>query len=562
MTTTNSAGVVGSDGVKPVYDPDGRWTIWALHQVFTGPDDIGTGKYVPKVNDLVFDIPTSTWYICTALDLITLKPRLEKTKGLSQDQDFDNADLILGVGPGTIADTFRAYLNKNVLPYTLTVDGRLHTYSPDAERFTIFRGTDITGDAKPISQLYNQSNELVGTSIPLVLAETTGDNKSVKAFPMCYTTEDVPDGETLVLITYSDAGHQIAKVRLLVENTQFTPVADKSTKYITGIALESPFISSSDPNQLRFPLNVPLAGLSLYGRVSYNDGSVVRMPVNNSGKFRLRGMDNFVSTYAGQVFDLVLDYQPSAGEVVLGLQTTAAGTVPREYTAVTTNYEGMYSPKLFGYPVWQDSVKGYRLEWWLYDMERRLAQLVTPYVKINDNSAPFNPVGYGFKQSLGVSINLKDVNPSGLALNHVQTVDIVLRQPGTARSTNWAVGFVPHQDILFGEGNFAQMRIVDQNSMTLNVACGETDQAKWLQRLYRLTYPLTDQGREIQAPEPTHFSICTPSWEVAYPISKWNSDLSLSYTLANNATAFIKFFVRTPETDIQLAIAGIPVYQQ
>lgn len=556
-----TAGVVGIDGVKPVYEPDGRWTIWALHQMFTGPDSIGTGKYVPKINDWVVDIETSIVYTCVGLDLSTLTPRLERSRSLAQDQNFDAADLILGVGPGTIADTFRVYLNKNVMPHTLTVDGRLHTYSPDAERFTIFRGTDIEGDARAVSQIYNQSNELVGTSIPLVLAESTGDNKSVKAFPMCYTTDDIPDGEVLVLITYSDAGHQIAKVRLLVENTQFTPVADASTKYITNIGLESPFISTADPNQLRFPLNVPTNGLSLFGVVSYNDGSKKRLPVNN-GQFNLRGLDNFVSTYAGQSFDLVLDYRPSEDEVVLGLQTTASGSIVRAYTAVTTNYEGMYSPKLYGYPVWQDAVRGYRLEWWLYDMERRMAQLVTPFVKINDNSAPFQPTGYGFKQSLGVSINLKDVNPSGLALIHVQTIDIVLRQPGDARTTNWAVGFIPQQDILFGEGNNAKMKIINQNLMTLNIACGETDQAKWLQRLYRLTYPLTDQGRETQAPDPTHFAICTPNWEVAYPLDKWNVDLSLNYTLTNSATVFVKFFIRTPDTDIQLAISAMPVYQQ
>lgn len=560
-TPINLLGVVGSDGIKPVYDPDGRWTIWALHQIFLGANSIGDGKYVPKVDDWVVDVEASLIYRVAALDITTLEPRLVSIKPLQQDQQFDNADLILGVGPGTIADTFRAYLNKAVMPHTLTVDSRLHTYSPDAERFTIFRGTDITGDSKAISQMYNQSNEMVGTSIPLVLAETTGTNKSVKAFPMCYTTEDIPDGEVLVLITYSDAGHQIAKVRLLVENTQFTPVADQSTKYVTAIALESPFISPNDPNQLRFPLNVPLNGLSLYGVVTYSDGSKVRHPVNNT-KFSLRGMDNFISTYAGQLFDLVLDYKLAENEVALGLNTTVARSVTRDYTVVTTNYEGMYSPKLFGYPVWINSLEGYRMEWWLYDMERRMSQLVTPFVKYNENAAPFNRTGYGYKQSLSVSINLKDVNPSGLALNHVQTIDVVLRQPGDARTTNWAIGFVPQQEILFGEGNFAKSKIIDQNRMTLNIACGETQQAKWLERLYRLTKPLTDQGRESQAPEPTHFAICTPSWQVAYPLDRWNTDLSLSYTLANSSTVFVKFFIRTPDTDIHLSIAALPVYQQ
>jgi hypothetical protein len=554
-------GIAGADGVTPVYEPDARWTIWELNEIFTGPTGVGTKRYVPKLHDWVVDRASSSFYEVVAVDATTLVSRMNPIDPLKQDQQFTNTDLILGVGPGGIADTFRVYLNTNVLPHTLTMDARLHTYTAEAERFTIFRGTNIEGDSKPISQLYNQSNELVGTSIPLVLAETTGDNRTVKAFPMCYTTENVPNGEKLVVITYSDSGHQVSKCELLVENTQFVPNADASTKYITNISLESPFISPNDPTQLRFALNIPLNGLALIGVVHYSDGSKMRYPVNNT-KFSLRGLDNFVSTYAGQVFDLVLDYKLSADDVVLGVQTTPAGSITRLYSALTTNYEGMYSPKLYGFPVWVDDVNGYRLEWWLYDMERRMAQLVTPFVKFNENAAPFNPIGYGYKQALGVSINLKDVNPSGLALNHVQTIDIVLRQPGTARTSNWAIGFIPHQEVLFGEGNYAKATIIDQNLMKLDVSCAEGTQEAWLERLYRLVKPLSDQGREVRAPDPTHFSICMPGWETAYPIDKWNEQLSLTHTLANSSTVFIKFFIRTVDTDIQLAISAMPVYHQ
>jgi hypothetical protein len=555
----STVGIVGTDGQVPVYEPDARWTTWALDEIYNGNE--GANRYVPKIGDWIVDRPASKFYEVIDVDVTTLITRTKPIKPLSQDQEFDNADLILGVGPGGISDTFRAYLNKNVLPYTLTIESRLHTYSSEAESFTVFRGTDINGTAKPISQMYNQSEQLIGTTIPLTLAAIDGNNRTVKSFPMCYTTEDMPDGEKVVLIAYSDSGHQVSKVDLLVENTQFVPTADSSVKYITNISLESPFISPSDPNVLSFPLNVMQNGLSLMGVVHYSDGSKVRLPVNNT-RFSLRGLDNFISTYAGQKFDLVLDYKLAPEEVTMGMPTTAARSITRLYQGITTNYEGMYSPKLYGFPVWINSVSGYRIEWWLYDMERRMSQLVTPFVKVNTNSRPFDPLGYGFKQSIGVTINLKDVNPNGLALNHVQTVDIVLRQPGTARSTNWAIGFVPGQEVLFGEGNFAKMTLIDQNQMTLEVSCDEATQAGWLERLYRLVKPLSDQGREVQAPAPTHFSISTPQWEVVYPIGQWNKKLSLSYTVANNSTVFIKFFIRTAETDIHLAIAGMPVYQQ
>lgn len=564
MTSTTNAislnGISGSDGIVPVLDPNSRFTIWSLDQIFMGQGTPGEGRYVPKAKDWVIDLEAAKFYTVLSIDAVTLTPRLKAIDPLKQDQQFSDADLILGVGPGTIHDTFRIYVNKNVVPHTLTLDSRLHVFTEESERYTVFKGSRETGDAKPISQLYNQSGELIGTSIPLAVVAKQG-NISTKGFPGCYTTEDLQDGDVVVVITYSDAGHEISSAELKVVNTEFTPVADASTKYITSISLESPFISPSVPNEVRYPMNVPLNGLALVGVVNYSDNSKVRMPVNNT-KFRVRGFEQFISTNAGISFDLVLDYVPSANEVALGLQLTSAGTVSRRYTAITTNFEGMYSPKLFCYPVWVDPVNGYRLEWFLYDMERRLAMLVTPYVKFNPNSKPFDPVGYGFRQSLAVTINLKDVNPSGLAFNHVQTVDVVLRQPGDARTTNWSVGYLPHQDILFGDNNFAKTTIIDQNQMTIDVSCGETDKAAWLQRLYRLVYPLTDQLREVQAPDPTHFTISSNSWDVVYPIDKWNEVLTLNYTLANNATVFIKFLIRTPDTDIQLAIAAMPCYAQ
>jgi hypothetical protein len=555
----STVGVVGTDGVVPVYDPDARWTQWALHEVYVGT--VGVNRYVPKVGDWVIDTPAAKFYEVTEIDVTTLIPRMKSIRPLVQDQEFSNTDMILGVGPGGISDTFRAYLNKNVLPYTLTIDARLHTYSSEAESFTVFRGTDIEGTAKPISQMYNQSSELIGTAIPLTLAAIDGNNRTVKSFPMCYTTEDMPNGEKVVLIVFADGSHQVSKVELLIENTEFVPSADNSLKQITNISLESPFISPSDPNVLSFPLNVMMNGLSLMGVVHYNDGSKLRLPVNDT-RFSLRGLDNFVSTYAGQKFDLVLDYKLAPEEVTMGLQTTPARSITRRYEGITTNFEGMYSPKLYGFPVWINSVRGYRIEWWLYDMERRMAQLVTPFVQYNANSRPFDPTGYGFKQSIGVTINLKDVNPSGLALNHVQAVDFVLRQQGTARTTNWAVGFIPNQEVLFGENNFAKMTLIDQNQMQLDITCGETTQVGWLERLYRLVHPLSDPGRESRAPNPTHFSVCTPEWEVAYPIGQWNKKLVLNYTVPNNGTLFIKFFIRTAETDIHLSVAGIPVYCQ
>lgn len=559
MANNPTTGVVGIDGVEPVYEPDARFTTWALQEVYLGQN--GAGKYVPKVNDLVVDRDVYKWYKCISIDQSTLVPHLIDAKAPGQNDTLTDLDQFLGVGPGTVTDTFRAYLNKNVQPHSLTVEQRIYIKGSRSETAKIFRGSDASGNAKVISQIYNQNNEVIGNSIRLELASIDGQNIATKSVPTCYTMEDMPNDEIVTLVAYADDGQVVAKCQLLVENTQFVPNADASTKYVVGISLESPFLSQADPSVISFPVNMPLVGLSLIGVVHYSDGSASRMPVDGN-RFSIFGFNGFVATQVGQTIPLVLKYLLANNEVAYGVSTTPDRGLVRNYKAITSNRDGMYSPKLFGYPVWIDPINGYRMEWFLYDLDRNLSILATPYVTFTSNSPAFNPTLYGYKQSVIAQVNLKDVNVSSRNIQHVQPIDIILRQQGNARTTNWAIGFDPGQDIFFGDNNnHVASTYVNDNLTKVDITSGETTLEAWLQRMYWLTKPLHDPSRETAAPTPTYFSVGTRDWEVAYPIAQWNQQLTLGHAVANNSTLFIKFFVRTADSDVQLAMAGVPVWQ-
>lgn len=47
----NVGGVVGTDNVSPIYNPNGRWQVWNMEEIYLG--DIAANKYVPKVNDVI-----------------------------------------------------------------------------------------------------------------------------------------------------------------------------------------------------------------------------------------------------------------------------------------------------------------------------------------------------------------------------------------------------------------------------------------------------------------------------------------------------------------------------
>lgn len=550
--------ITGTDGKVPVYQPEGRWTIWNINEIYMGGP--AAGRYVPKVNDYVKDVSTDQSWRVESLDQVTLVPTLVPVITV-QVGEFSELDVLLGVGPGTQSDTYRIYIDKSVIPYTLDVDARLYVAGSMVATAKIFKGSLLTGNEKCISALYDNSGTLVSQAIPLeTVSEPNGVNYSIRTVPVCNTTEDLADGEIVTVVFYSDLGHVVSKRQLLVENTAFIRSTDKSVKYITGIALDSPFLSNSDPKLIQYPLNVPLSGMNLMGIVNYSDGSSLRMPVDGT-KFSVFGFENFVSTIIGQKFPVVLKYTLSPGEIVYGASVAGDRFMTETFTATTMKAEGVYSLKLYVVPVWVDAVVGYRLRWFMYSLDRNIAMDVTHHVMINANSAAFDPTAYGVNQHLNVSINLKDVNPGFKNYTHVQTVEIALSSQGTERVANWNIAYEPNQQPRYGADNHVSTTFFNQNLMKIKLDMGLTNIQDWLKRVYYDALPLVDMDVERVAPEPTHFVLMVGNDELIYPITQWNATLTLNTVLENSSTLVIRFVKQLPDGNVELGLGAMPVWQ-
>lgn len=558
MTTLSTTGVTGVDGGTPViYDPNGLWKIWDLDEIYLGRE--ARNRFVPKIGHWVKDRPNRVDYEVTDLDPTTLIPTLTRVVE-PNDLPLTPEDTLLGVGPGTMNDTYRVYIDKSVMPHVLAVDQRYHLYGSASVKAKIFRGTVANNDLEVISAFFDPTGTLLGEDIPLELVQMDG-NISVKSVPPCYTTANLPDNEPVSVHIFSAGGTPLSKRVMLVENTAFIRSPGKAKKYVKRISLRSPWLSKTDPNLLEYPINLLKDNMQLIGVVHYSDGSELEMPVDGT-KFSLYGLEAYVSTIVGQKIGLVLNYNLSPDEVAYGAEVGEVLHMTEMYVGQTKSSDGAYSVKLFGYPVWIDAIHGYRLEWFLYNLDRQAVFQCTPYVKFNPNSPAFDPINYGTKQALSVSVNLKDVNGSFKNWTHTQTIDISLMARGDARETNWVIAFDPAQDPPFGKNNAAVSHFVNQNLYTVKIDQGETTLEAWLNRMYRLTKPLYDTNREIEAPEPNYFSIGTGESERQFPISQWNAELSVDFPLNNNGTLFVKFFKRTVDNDIQLAVAALPLYQQ
>lgn len=557
----STSGIYGStDGQSPIYDPTARFTVWALTEIYQGT--IGENRYVPKIGDLVKDMNLGLEYKVTAIDPSTLLSTLQPINTI-QSGDFTEEDLLLGVGPGTQSDTYRVYLDNSVVPHALAVDSSLTVAGTMASHCRIFRGADLTDSGDVISGFYDTQGNLLSDLIPLeIVYMPAGENVSIKTVPVCYTMDTIPDGEVVTAVMYSDAGHVISKRQLLVENTSFIRAASSPARYITGISLECPFLSSSDNRLINLPINVLLTGVNMLGVVHYSDGSVVKMPVDGT-KFALLGMDGYVATVVNQQASLVLRYRLSSDEVVYGHSTGEFPHISETYKIKTAQADGAYSVKLYCYPIWLDSVNGYTLRWYMYNGDRTVVYNVTNHVEISSTGPAFNPILYGVNQRLSVAVNLQEVNGSYRDYRHIQTVEIILWRPGSDHSdTNWSIAFDIGQNPPFGTTpHHAELEFVNSNLYRLNLASGAANLTEWLDKMYYRTKPLIDQQRELQAPAPTHFRVRFGVYDLTFDISEWNTTKQIGTGLSDNSTLFVEFIKRTSLSDLQLSIGGMPVWQ-
>lgn len=559
MATTGL--LIGSDGHIPVSGTDSLWKIWALHQVYTGTT--GEGKYIAKPGDWVIDLLTNTFYKVDSVDQVTAIPVLTALSSMMQTTPVNTNDAIFGTGPGDQSDNQFIYFDDSVVPNSLCVDASFKVGGSQTSYARIFRGENISDQANCISKLYDQTNTLVDDKIPLELAaQDNVTNHTIKTIQPCHTTTHLQNGEKVTLVVYNDNGTAAYARQLLVVKTAFVRSVNSSRKHIVNISLKSPFISDSDPHVIQYPLNVPLTGLDLIGVVHYSDGSKRELPVNG-GQFAISGYEGFSATRVGETFVVTLHYYPSADEFSYVLSGGPLKHISKAYTCVVTRADGAYNIQLFGFPRWVDAATGYRFRWYVGTMDRTLLKDVTSLVRVNENISAFDPMLYGVVQRVIASIYFNDINPSWRAVKHVQPMDITLINPGTQfTGSNWTVAFNPDGALLYGLDCHVLSHMVNQNLWELDLKSGATSQEAWLNKFYYSTAPMKDVYTEVLPPVPTHFVLISANGtEYEYPVTAWNSVITMNSAITASDTLIIKFFKRTiSQNAIYLAAAGVPIW--
>lgn len=564
--------IAGSDGIVPIYEPEGRWTTWGYHEIWQGKE--GQGKYVPKLHDYVVDYATDKRYRVVGHD-DKLIPRLSRIIP-TQERVENEVDNLLRSGRRTSPDSYRVYLDTSVNPHRLSVDARFSVGGSTNTHAQIFRGYDIGQTGEVISNTFDHTGQLLSTLVPLELKEQSGmKNHTAKVVPPCFTTVKMPDDEIVTVVIYDDQGVQRSIQEFYVYNTSAIRQTDTAQKYVTDISLESVFMSESDPSLLAYPLNVNVSGLNLFGVVHYSDGSTKRYPVDGT-KFSVLGLADYVSTMIGYENEFTLKYILSKGESAVGTAAVVPGAQPnfmtnshlgqhfitKRYQAKVVEPDGSYNVKLYGYPVWIDQNVGYRLEWFLLNLERSQWRRVTPHVRFNtQTNDTFDGKLYGVNQRLSVSIDLKQVHGTYKQYIHTQVIDITLQRHATDQTAyRWSVGFEINQEVQYGIDLWAKVQNINANLKRLDISQSETKLDTWLKRMWRQTKPMYDPMREASAPEPDHFTLVIGQQEFTYPISQWNTLIEFNQPIRNTDNIYVVFLRRTNTTDLFVGISALPVF--
>lgn len=507
----------------PNVDPDRGFRLWARSQIFTGPS--GAGQYVPNVDDLVHDFATGWWRV-TAVNVNTNISTLQKWISPDEEIGIISEDILLGSGPGSQSESYRAYLNTTVVPHTLALDSRLRVYGSSNAYCKVFRGTDTSVNGVVISAMVNQSGQVISENIPLETVQVPSSQQTVaiKTPVPAYSVETLTDGEVVTAVFYTAAGVVTSISKLLLKRTNVVRTLDASRKYITHVSLTTPFLSEEDNTLIEYPLNMLIQSGSIRGIVHYSDGSTSgALPIDGE-KFQLHGLDSYVTSVVGQTFNLLLQYNLSANEYsydVNGIGTERS--IVANYRITSTEILGAYTVKLFAVPVWQSPTLGYKLEYWLYNLNRNEVYNVTQHVTLVSPYASYNPLPTGNAQTLMARIELSALGSSYAYYAHTQTFRLNLMTPGTSNTPNWWVEYTPG-GAQYGGANSADITSTGTGIYTVDITNGKATQDEWLEALYYNAEPLIHPQAESIAPKPTHFRLKIGStFEREVSIDSWNS---------------------------------------
>lgn len=553
------------DTVTPILVDDYRKEIgpklWHYDQIYLGPDITKydnqsiSRRYVPVAGDIVFSPSTGDWIVTEVSQnyIPILVPRNVHTN----DTDVSDSIIIPSSMYSRRCDVI--YVDNTVTPIRYYVNPRVYINGSHATHYKIFLGNNISSNGNSLIAVYNNYNQIVSDSMDLELAAfaTAATNQSIKTPKTGYLKELPSEGDIVTLVIFANDGTELDTIPLVVAYENFV-VASGTTRTITNIQLDSPYISSNDSSVVEIPRNMNINALALFGIVNYNDGqSPLRLPVNGN-KFSLLGADAYTASVDMSSVGVVLSY-------ALGDDESAVGTTGNNIRAITKNYriktlpsDAAYSVKLFVIPFWNKQLAKWNLQYVLYDLRRDMHQNVTSLVELDDDYK-FNPDLFAQRQTVQVAINLMNVGPQYKFYRPVQSFYITLIKTGEVQNADSYYNLAYSTDVILGPSLVANRRVLGANT-TIDLSCGLTTVDDYIAKIYNKIEVIYTSD-SAAPPRPSGFRLRKLGSDtfVTLDISQITSMNQTSETWTQGDTAVVEFISISAGVEVELGTLAYPV---
>jgi hypothetical protein len=547
----------------PVWDPEGLHKEWALSEIYFGKDKIGEGKigrFVPNVNDKVWDKTTGTQYV-KELNPTTLIPVLERyVEPVSGGAD--SKDWLLGVGDRWPQQGFYIYADNEQTVPRISLDAQAIMRHPAIAYFRCY-GYDATGNLEVISAWFNASGEYVNDQIPKLLVDSTQSPDGYQYYvpETFWGTRQFIEKEEVKIVGFSADNNEVAEAAFVVRLGNTVRRGNTPVRRIASIELRCAYLSTTEENRLRIPAGTNIASVAMMCRLNYESGAFLDLPIDGT-KVRIQGLEESVSSSPGYLRDIILYYYMGEGENYVGSDSNDGKSIRQVYKVEVDPTQETYGFKLFVFPSWQDANNGFPLFSFLHDYDHSQVYDVTGMVELTSNSAEWDPLKMGTKQYLRLALDVEKVDPRYSTYRHVQTVQVTLLQPGTVDVDNhWRVYFEDGQSPAYGDGCRAVLTYVSSQVWTGDLSCGCATIDEWLDKLYYRTLPLFDPTTETAPMVPTHFVYTIRGQRYRHPITDWNSVIQVKTGGQEGETSVIHFISSQNGVDLYLGTSGLFTHQ-
>lgn len=534
------------------------------------------GRVVPNINDMVYKWQDNVVFLKRVIevDYTTFQSTLQTVAVFEHVEQDVVRDVILLGAPGRASTARRLYVDMSMKPITASVDIRMWFGGSLTRNIRIFKGTNIDNAANVISVMYDQSNNLLGETIPLKPVATVdvpnvgsamANGSTLKIAEVGYLTHELKDNEVVTLVAYNDQGGVELVQEMAVYNTTFARKVDASRRYVTSIRLKTDFLSEHDDKMVLIPRNATIDSVLLTAEVVYSNGDIREVPIDGT-RMQLHGTysQRYIVNRDGARATLVLTYILDENEFLYGATIGESPHMSIVYTVETIPFEAVFGCRIWAVPMWQSQLEGYRMRYFLSTLRRDSLIDVTNKVRLTPSSPVFDGKLYGARQALSLSLNMDEVSPIFQHWKYIQPTDVVLYGEATQSGTNWTINYQPGQGVVFGLLNKALGDYITAGSWRVNIGQGEPSKEAWLSRMYRNALPIhnPDTEAEVIAPEPTHFKVTLEGGEpVEFLIGEWNSQLPVGGQPRPGSTVLVEFIRRTGNGDLVLGIVGVPFKQ-